>query len=175
MSAAQSLSALDGMLTELASAVARTAGADRPREVAQVLGRYVPDPDLLASCHCAPSDDRYARHMLAEDSFGRYAVAALVWKPGQMSRVHSHRVWCALGIHRGVLTETAYDPGTDGDPPEPKTSRLCRPGDVSYGAPDPGKIHRIANLGCGAAISIHVYGIRFAEFPTGVNFLLSET
>ena len=89
-----------------------------------------------------------------------------------MSRVHSHRVWCALGVHRGVLAETLFEPD---EPPTPCETRLCRPGTVSAGRADPALIHRIANLGCEDAISIHVYGLGFAEFPTGVNRLLSET
>jgi predicted metal-dependent enzyme (double-stranded beta helix superfamily) len=160
---------LTALLDGVAGAVSRSGC---PRAVADCLARHVADPDLLAGCCCPSSGDRYARHLLAEDPAGRYAVAALVWRPGQMSRVHSHRVWCALGVHRGVLAETLFEPD---EVPCPRETRLCRPGAVSCGPADPTLIHRIANLGCEDAVSIHVYGLAFAEFPTGVNRLLSET
>jgi predicted metal-dependent enzyme (double-stranded beta helix superfamily) len=168
------LPVLDAMLAEIAAAVARHPGRDRPHAVGRVLERHVGDPGLLAGRDCPSSGDRYARHLLAEDPDGRYAVAALVWRPGQMSRVHSHRVWCALGVHRGVLAETAFEPAGQDDP-EPRACRLCRTGDISHGPADPALIHRIANLGCQEAVSIHVYGVTFDRFPTDVNQLYTET
>jgi predicted metal-dependent enzyme (double-stranded beta helix superfamily) len=172
MSAALTRSSLTGMLAEIATA-ARLPEPDRPRAVAEAIGGFSADPVLLEGVRCPCSEDRYARHLLAEDVDGGYAVAALVWRPGQMSRVHSHRVWCALGVHAGVLTETLYDPCGPDELPEPAASLLRGRGAVSYGPADPTLIHRIANLGCRMAISIHVYGLRFEDFPTGVNQILS--
>lgn len=173
MSAAISQSALTQALSAIAAA-ARAPAPERPARVAAALHPWVADPALLAGQSCPPAAERYMRYLLAEDARGAYAVAALVWRPGQMSRVHSHHTWCALGVHAGILTETMYTPGADeAEAPEPCASALRRPGDVSHGVADPGLIHRVANLGTRDAISIHVYGVRFEHFSTSVNRILA--
>lgn len=157
--------ALETMLAEIALA-ARQPVADRPRAVAQAIGMAVNRPELLDGRDCPCCPDRYVRHLLHSDTAGGYAVVALVWRPGQMSPVHAHRTWCAFGVHHGVLTETLYAPG---DPPVPSASRLLAPGATAEGAADPDLIHRLANLSCRTAISIHCYGVGYDRFGDGVN------
>jgi predicted metal-dependent enzyme (double-stranded beta helix superfamily) len=77
---------------------------------------------------------------------------ALVWRPGQITRIHDHVTWCVLGVIQGVEHEELFDAG------------LRRVGEsdnhvghVSGFAP-PGDIHRVHNTGDETAISIHVYG-----------------
>jgi predicted metal-dependent enzyme (double-stranded beta helix superfamily) len=156
--------ALETMLAGIAAA-ARRAPEARPAAVAEAIGALAAEPRLLEGRDCPCCPDRYVRHLLHTDAAG-YAVVALVWRPGQMSPVHGHRTWCALGVHSGVLTETFYAPG---DPPVPSASRLLAPGGTSHGAADPRLIHRIANLSCRTAISIHCYGVAFDRFGEGVN------
>lgn len=149
---------------------ARSRGPGRPCRIAAAMAPHLGDPTLLRGHECPADAGCYARHLLAEDAAAGYAVAALVWKPGQMSRIHSHLTWCALGVHAGTLTETLFDACDEGETmPAPSACLLRRPGDTSHGMPGPRGTHRVANLGAGTAISIHVYGAVFADFPTRVN------
>jgi predicted metal-dependent enzyme (double-stranded beta helix superfamily) len=162
--------ALETMLGEIAL------GARQPLEtrhvaVAAAIGAFVQRPDLLDGRDLPCCPDRYVRHLLHADPAAGYAVVALVWRPGQMSPVHAHKTWCALGVHRGVLTETYYAPG---DPPEPRATRLLGPGGTGQGAADPDLIHRLANLSCRTAVSVHCYGVGYESFGSGVNLVLGD-
>ncbi|WP_431285376.1 cysteine dioxygenase [Humitalea sp. 24SJ18S-53] len=144
----------------------------RAEAVAEALAEHVSDPALLRGIDCPCRPDRYVRHLLAEDPAGGFAVVALVWRPGQMSPVHAHQTWCALGVHRGALTETFYTPA---EPlPLPSRSVLRLPGETSHGAARPDLIHRIANLGTCDAVSIHCYGVAFDRFGSDVNTVFAE-
>ena len=162
-------SALEIMLAGIAAA-ARGPETDRPRAVAEAIAAAAADPLLLEGRDCPCCPDRYVRHLLHADPEGGYAVVALVWRPGQMSPVHAHRTWCALAVHRGVLTETYYTPG---DPPVPNGTTLLHPGESSHGPADPRLIHRLANLSCHTAVSIHCYGVAFDRFGQDVNEVLA--
>jgi predicted metal-dependent enzyme (double-stranded beta helix superfamily) len=161
---------LETMLAGIAAATRLDLTA-RPRAVAEAIGAYATDPALLEGRHCPCCPERYTRHLLHDDPAGGYAVVALVWRPGQMSPVHAHRTWCGLAVHSGVLTETFYEPG---DPPAPTQARLLAPGATSHAAADPKLIHRIANLSCRTAVSIHCYGAAFDRFGQEVNEVLSH-
>jgi predicted metal-dependent enzyme (double-stranded beta helix superfamily) len=156
---------LETMLSAIATA-ARREEAERPRAVAEAIAAFAADPLLLEGRDCPCCPDRYVRHLLHADPAGGYAVVALVWRPGQMSPVHGHKTWCAFAAHQGVLTETFYTPG---DPPVPSATRLLAPGAAGFGAADPRLIHRLANLSCRTAISIHCYGVAFERFGADVN------
>jgi predicted metal-dependent enzyme (double-stranded beta helix superfamily) len=159
--------ALETMLAGIAQA-ARTPLAARDGAVARAIGDLVQRPDLLEGRDCPCRAEGYVRHLLHTDPEGGYAVVALVWRPGQMSPVHAHRTWCAFGVHQGVLTETYYRPGEE---PEPMETRLLRAGDVNHGPADPQLIHRLANLSCRTAISIHCYGVGYDRFGDAVNMV----
>lgn len=159
---------LDRMLADVAQA-ARTKLARRHLAVAEALAPHMADPRLLSGRDCPCNPERYVRHLLHADPAGEYAVVALVWRPGQMSPVHAHRTWCALGVHQGVLSEHYYAPGA---PPVPDSVHLRRAGDVSHGPADPDLIHRLANCSAQVAVSIHVYGVPFEDFGDRVNLIL---
>lgn len=159
--------ALDLMLADIAEA-ARAPRAARPRAVAEAIGAHVANPTLLAGIPTPCCATNYVRHLLHQDPGGEWAVAALVWRPGQMSPVHAHRAWCAVGVHRGVLAESLYAP-MEGGPPEPVSLHLRRPGGLSWSDADPRMIHRLANLGCEAAVSIHAYGLAYDRFCSDLN------
>ncbi len=161
------LTRLDTMLADIRVA-ARTPLDARPAAVAAAIRPYLDDPDLLAGKECPCCPDHYIRHLLGEGD--GYAVVALVWRPGQMSPVHAHRTWCALGVHRGVLSEHFFRPG---ETPCPTVVHLRDQGATSHGAATPDLIHRIANCSAEVAVSIHVYGVPFAEFAEGVNQVLA--
>ncbi|HEY4251015.1 MAG TPA: cysteine dioxygenase family protein [Roseomonas sp.] len=140
-----------------------------PAAIAAAMAPFARDPGLLAGIDLTPDAVRYRRVPLHEDAGGRFAVAALVWLPGQMSPVHAHEAWCAVAFHRGLLTESFFDICTEGGGPVPRECRLRRAGETSHAAPDPCAIHRLANLGTGAAVSIHAYGLPFARFGCSLN------
>jgi 3-mercaptopropionate dioxygenase len=93
--AALLVSPLQQMIADVAVAAA-SPQERRHRRVAAALLPYLDQPDLLRDISCPCSPDRYVRHLLhaAED----HTILALVWRPGQMSPVHGHHSWCALGI-----------------------------------------------------------------------------
>lgn len=161
--------ALDAMTGGISTAL-RASRGDPAAAVAEVLGQYAADPMLLLGRDCPCRAETYIRHLLHEDAEDGWAVAALVWRPGQMSPVHAHNAWCAVGVHRGVLTETFYDlPAEDGAMPTVSGIALRRPGDISFGPACPDAIHRLANLGTETAVSIHAYGLPYGRFCSDLN------
>lgn len=155
-------------LQQLFAAIEQAAAsplARRHHAVAAALQPYLGMVDLLCGMTCPASSAHYVRHLLHAAS--DHTVLALVWRPGQMSPVHGHRSWCALGIHRGFMTETSFVPGHQGP-----VSRGCvqrSVGDISHAPADPDAIHRLANLGTETAVSIHVYGARYDRLSEQVN------
>ncbi|MFC4165823.1 cysteine dioxygenase family protein [Teichococcus aestuarii] len=163
---------LAAMLADIAAA-ARAPEAERPGRVAAAIAPYLAVPDLLAPGACPCNPERYVRHLLYADPAGGYAVVALAWRPGQMSPVHAHRTWCALGVYRGTLTEGHYAPGTSGTPRQ--TGSVLRPrGATCHGPADPELIHRLANLSGEEAVSIHVYGVPYERFGADVNLVYAD-
>lgn len=160
------LSPLPDMLAAIAHA-ARSAAATRHQNVAAAMAPFLGHPDLLAGRDCPCNPDRYCRHLLHNDIEGGYAVVAIVWTAGQMSPVHGHRTWCAFGLHRGWLAETYF--ARDGATALPTGCIARGPGSTGHAAADPNAIHRLANLGTQEAVSLHVYGVSFDRFGTGVN------
>lgn len=166
-------SVLDAMTDGISTALRRADG-DPVALVAEAIGRFAADPLLLLGRDCPCRAETYIRHLLHEDAEQGWAVAALVWRPGQMSPVHAHKAWCAVGVHRGILTETFYDPpAAEGGLPVPKGIVMRRPGDISFGPARPDAIHRLANLGTETAISIHAYGLPYSRFCTDLNSILA--
>ncbi|CAH0168951.1 cysteine dioxygenase family protein [Roseomonas sp. CECT 9278] len=161
-------SSLDAMVASIAAAL-RGTPADPAAAVADALGAHAADPLLLLGRDCPCRAETYIRHLLHEDAAQGWAVAALVWRPGQMSPIHAHKAWCAVGVHRGRLTETFYTPGDDPECPVQTGAALRRPGDTSHGPARPDAIHRLANLGTETAVSIHAYGLPYGRFCTDLN------
>ena len=141
----------------------------RHAAMAQAMASYVAAPDLLSGIECPSSQERYCRYPLYEDADRRYAVVALVWAPGQMSPVHAHHVWCALGLHRGALTEIFYSVAAG--PAEPVAINLRHPGDTSAARADVTQIHRLANLSLAPAVSIHCYGVALDQMASELNLV----
>jgi predicted metal-dependent enzyme (double-stranded beta helix superfamily) len=143
-----------------------------PQEaVARILTSRVTEPGLLDGVHYASSRDRYTRHLVYAGP--GFSILALVWRPGQMSPIHGHRSWCALGIRQGTLVETSFirDEATGTATPR-LTLDACRqlhPGMVSHSDSDEEHYHRVANLGVETAVSIHVYGVAFDRIGHGLN------
>jgi len=146
-----------GQLTDLVAGV-RTAidqHADwngTAQLVAEQLRRHLPTPDVLTAEQRAGSADTYKSHTLHVEPDGSFSIIALVWRPGQVTRIHDHVTWCVFGVIQGVEHEDLYDAeltlvGQSDN----------HVGDVSGFAP-PGDIHRVHNTSDRTAISIHIYG-----------------
>jgi predicted metal-dependent enzyme (double-stranded beta helix superfamily) len=155
-------------LTELAagvrSPVARHASwSDTAQLVAEQLRRHLPGPEVLTAEQRLGSPDGYRSHTLHVEPDGSFSIIALVWRPGQVTRIHDHVTWCVFGVIQGVEHEELFD----------ADRRLVgrsdnHVGDVSGFAP-PGDIHRVHNTGDTTAISIHIYGTDVSRAGSSVR------
>ncbi|MDR5854116.1 cysteine dioxygenase family protein [Caballeronia sp. LZ062] len=140
------------------------------------LSRVIADPGLSRADQRSGSQQGYQRHLLAADplGLGRFAIAALVWEPGQFSPVHAHRTWCGYAVIEGALAETLYRWDVDACRAVETRRHSREAGAVSYADAGRGAIHRLGNLAdaTARAVSIHVYGVASEHIATHVNDLL---
>ena len=149
----QRVSELTDLVDGVRSAVTVHAGwAETAQLVADQLRRHLPTPDVLTAEQRLGSPDDYCAHNLYVEPDGSFSIVALVWRPGQITRIHDHVTWCVLGVIQGAEHEELFDADLNliGESDN-------HVGDVSGFAP-PGDIHRVHNTGEETAISIHVYG-----------------
>ena len=83
----------------------------RANHVKQVLLAAVSQRDWLPPDRRTANHQNYARHLLHADPAGRFSVLSIVWSPGQMSPVHGHHTWCAVGVFKGEIEETFFEIG----------------------------------------------------------------
>ena len=144
---------LSPLVAGVRTAVERQAGWTQTAQlVADQLRRHLPTPDMLTAAQRLGSPDAYRAHNLYVEPDGSFSIVALVWRPGQITRIHDHVTWCVLGVIQGVEHEELFD--ADLNPVGRSSNHV---GDVSGFAP-PGDIHRVHNTGTETAISIHIYG-----------------
>jgi predicted metal-dependent enzyme (double-stranded beta helix superfamily) len=144
---------LSPLVAGIRTAVDSRAGwAGTAQLVADQLRRHLPGADILTAEQRLGSPDGYRGHTVHVEPDGSFSIVALVWRPGQRTRVHDHVTWCAFGVIQGVEHEELFDAG--GTMIASSDNHI---GDVSGFAP-PGDIHRVHNTGAETAISIHVYG-----------------
>jgi predicted metal-dependent enzyme (double-stranded beta helix superfamily) len=144
---------LVALVDAVRTAVGARAGWSGTAElVAGQLRPHLPGPDVLTSAQRAGSPAGYVAHPLHVEPDGSFSIIALVWRPGQITRIHDHITWCVFGVIQGVEHEELFDADLDliGESDN-------HVGDVSGFAP-PGDIHRVHNTTDATAISIHVYG-----------------
>jgi predicted metal-dependent enzyme (double-stranded beta helix superfamily) len=126
--------------------------AETAQLVADQLRRHLPSPDVLTAEQRLGSPDGYRGHTLHVEPDGSFSIVGLVWRPGQLTRIHDHVTWCAFAVIQGVEHEDLFD--ADLKLVGQSDNHV---GDVSGFAP-PGDIHRVHNTADTTAISIHVYG-----------------
>ena len=144
---------LSPLVDGIRSAVDRHADWARTAQlVADQLRLHLPGPEVLTAEQRLGSPDNYVGHTLHVEPDGSFSIVALVWRPGQFTRIHDHVTWCAFGVIQGVEHEELFD--ADLNPVGRSDNHV---GDVSGFAP-PGDIHRVHNTAAETAISIHVYG-----------------
>ena len=147
------LSQLTQLVAGVRAAVDTHAGwSETAQLVAVQLRRHLPTPDLLTAEQRLGSPGGYRSHILHVEPDGSFSIIALVWRPGQMTRIHDHITWCVFGVIQGVEHEELFD--ADLNLVGRSENHV---GDVSGFAP-PGDIHRVHNTAEETAISIHVYG-----------------
>jgi 3-mercaptopropionate dioxygenase len=123
------------------------------QQVAEALSDVSPDVTLLTEAERAGSAETYVRNTLFTEA--AFSVQAVVWRPGQVTEIHDHLVWCSFMVLQGAETETLYD--IDGDRLVELGPQHRPTGSVSGAAP-PDDIHRVTNTGDDVAITLHVYG-----------------
>ena len=151
---------LDGVRTAVA---ARASWADTAQLVAEQLRRHLPSPDVLTAQQRLGAPDGYRTHTLHVEPDGSFSIIALVWRPGQVTRIHDHVTWCVFGVIQGVEHEELFDAEGRGLGESDNVA-----GDVSGFAP-PGDIHRVRNVGDTTAISIHIYGTDVSRIGSSVR------
>src|SRR3712207_52106 len=144
---------LSPLIAGIRAAVERHADWSETAElVADELRLHLPTPDVLTAEQRVGSPDEYVGHTLHVEPDGSFSIVALVWRPGQITRIHDHVTWCTFGVIQGVEHEELFDADLNliGESDN-------HVGDVSGFAP-PGAIHRVHNTADTTGISIHVYG-----------------
>src|SRR5215470_4182712 len=105
-----STTALTDLVDGVRTAIAQHADWNGTAQlVAEQLRRHLPTPDVLTAEQRLGSDDRYRSHQLHVEPDGSFSIIALVWRPGQMTRIHDHVTWCVFGVIQGAEHEDLYD------------------------------------------------------------------
>jgi predicted metal-dependent enzyme (double-stranded beta helix superfamily) len=112
--------------------------------VADQLRKYLPDPDVLTAEQRLGSPDGYTSHQLHIEPDGSFSIIAVVWRPGQLTRIHDHLTWCVVGVIQGTEQEELFDA-------------------------DLNLIDRVHNTSDETAISIHVYGTDVSRTGSSVR------
>ncbi|MEX3935006.1 cysteine dioxygenase [Paraburkholderia phymatum] len=141
------------------------------RGVRAALAEAAADPALLTDAQREGAANGYRRHLLAADPLGRYAIAAIVWMPGQASPIHAHHTWCGYAVIDGTMTETVYEWNPASECATPLREHSREPGAVSFTRAGRTGIHRLGNSNSSgkAAVSLHIYGVPGERIASHVN------
>ncbi|MEE7506460.1 cysteine dioxygenase family protein [Methylobacterium mesophilicum] len=145
---------VEAMLANLARSARRSPEAYLASARATLV-RILAQPDLLDPSRLVGQGPGLSRNLL----FGTEAISvwAMVWAPGTVTPVHDHHCSCCFGLLRGSLRETWYRPISETHAVATMDA-VREPGFVACMMPTGPNLHRIANDGPEAAVSIHVYG-----------------
>jgi 3-mercaptopropionate dioxygenase len=160
---------LDALAAAVRAAVTRRSGwRETARLVASELERHLPSPSILAAEQRAGDPETFRSHVLHSEPDGSFSIFALVWRPGQMTRIHDHVTWGAFAVIQGVEHEELFTLDETGACLVEVGSTVNATGNVSGFAP-PGDIHRVRNAGKCTAISIHIYGTDVSRLGPSVR------
>ena len=96
---------LSSLVAGIRTAVdSRADWAETAQLVADQLRLHLPTPDVLTATQRLGSSDDYCAHNLHVEPDGSFSIVALVWRPGQITRIHDHVTWCVLGVNGMDLT-----------------------------------------------------------------------
>jgi predicted metal-dependent enzyme (double-stranded beta helix superfamily) len=160
--------ALAQLVTGVRAVVAQGAGWGRTAALAaDVLRRHLPGPDILTPAERAGDPAGYQSHLLYVEPGGAFSIVAVVWRTGQVTRIHDHVTWCVVGVLQGVEQEELFTCPT-GEYLVPAGNNANEAGSVTGFAP-PGDIHRVHNRAERTAISLHIYGTDIARIGSSVR------
>jgi predicted metal-dependent enzyme (double-stranded beta helix superfamily) len=151
-----------------AAVAVRTGWLETARLVASELERHLPSPRILTAEQRAGALVAFQSHVLHTEPDGSFSIVALVWRPGQMTRIHDHVTWGAFAVIQGTEHEELFVLDDEGTCLVEAGSAMNATGDVSAFAP-PGDIHRVRNTGNRTAISIHIYGTDVSRLGSSVR------
>lgn len=168
------------LLAELArtlqTAVNTCAGHGAAAAARSALRGYVCDSRLLSAEHKQADPDNYRRHLLYAALDGSLSILALVWLPGQVTPIHGHTAWGALGVYEGHPFCENFDHCRDahgGTSLRSKMKMCLHPGDLGTVRPGIDDLHRIGNDTRQRAITVHAYGRDLLASPGSLNIWLS--
>jgi 3-mercaptopropionate dioxygenase len=160
---------LDELVAAVRAVVDRHADwSETARLVAAELERHLPSREVLTEEQRAGNAEGYRSHVLHAEPDGTFSIQALVWRPGQTTRIHDHLTWCVFGVIQGIEYEELFVLDEANECLVESGSSVNRTGDVNGFAP-PGDIHRVRNAGDRTAISIHVYGTDVSRVGSSVR------
>jgi predicted metal-dependent enzyme (double-stranded beta helix superfamily) len=160
----------------LQNAIDQCQGPGTAAAAKAALRGYVCDEQLLAPIHKQGSEDNYTRHLLYASPEGSCTVLALVWYPGQVTPIHGHTAWGAVGVYEGSPFCENYDtaPNENGAIQLRSKMKLClHSGDLATVRPGIDDVHRIGNNTQRRAITVHVYGRDLVAEPTSLNIVFN--
>lgn len=147
-----------------------------PGAVAEAMKPLLSDPELLDDAHCLCQPETYRRHVLYADPGKRFTILSLIWRPGQVTPVHGHRAWGAVGVYEGCPNVALYDCPADENGerhPIEKSDVMCTPGDTAIVHAGWDDVHKIYNGTEERVITIHVYGRDLVEDPESINLTVA--
>jgi 3-mercaptopropionate dioxygenase len=158
-----------GLVTAIRWAVAQGGGVQQTAgRVAGQLRRYLPGPGILTPAQLEGDPAGYQTHLVHAEPDGSFSIAAMVWRPGQVTPIHDHVSWCVTGVLQGTEDEEIFAPGAGGGVLTEITRRQNPPGAVAGFAP-PGDIHRVRNAGDRIAVSMHIYGADLSRLGSSIR------
>ncbi len=138
---------------------------------------YVCDAALLAPVHKQGDNENYKRHLLYASPDGNCTVLALVWLPGQVTPIHGHTAWGAVGVFEGNPFCENYDVSYNDNGAMGLHSKMkmrLQSGDLATVRPGIDDVHRIGNDTQRRAITIHVYGRDLVAEPSSLNIVFGQ-
>lgn len=160
---------LDELVSAVRAVVSRHTNWHRTaRLVARELTRRLPTSEILAPEQRLGEADNYRSHLLYVERDGTFSIAAMVWRPGQVTQIHDHVTWCVFGVIQGVEHEELFRLDDEDNCLVEIGESTNKAGDVNGFAP-PGDIHRVRNTGDETAISIHIYGTDVSRIGSSVR------
>jgi predicted metal-dependent enzyme (double-stranded beta helix superfamily) len=160
---------LDELVAAVRSAVSTHADwQETARLVAGELLRHLPSPEILTPEQREGDPESHRSHELHIEPGGAFSIVGLVWRPGQVTRIHDHVTWCVFGVIQGVEYEELFRLDERNECLVEAGTNSNDTGEISGFAP-PGDIHRVRNAGDDTAISIHIYGTDVSRIGSSVR------
>ncbi len=161
----------------LQTVIDRCSGHGTAAAAKAALRGYVCDEKLLAPMHKQGDANSYKRHLLYAAPDGSCSVLAIVWLPGQVTPIHGHTAWGAVGVYEGNPFCENFDNWQNAHGAIGLRSKMklrLKPADLAAVRPGIDDVHRIGNDTPRRAITVHVYGRDLLAEPGKLNIIFPE-